>query len=540
MEFYGETIIGVITPFIALSAFTIPLLSLFIKRKGFYNAYALAISFITMIFSALVFLDIYYDNEHRPLVYAYGGWPPPIGIVYEVDLFNGLLAAYASFMMFLVVVYSIWYSRFLDNVAWYYTLLLGLETGVLGCLYTGDAFNLFVMIEVLSISAYALVAYYKNRAEAVEAAIKYAIIGAVVTTLYFIALVFIYSSYGTLNMADICFKAQELRGAVNVSNGLYGSITVASLVALALALWAFTFKSALFPNHFWVPDVYSSAPMPVPAAFSSAVEIVGVYLVVRFLYTLFGPGSIIDLVGYRDAILTILLILGIASGVFGALLMITQNNVNRLLGYSTISHIGLLYMALALGFTSLPWRIVSLALTALLFHIINHGIGKMLLFVSLGPAVASGNSRDMNKLYGAGRLYPLASAAIIVAVFNLMGLIPFAGFFSKLLIYQAYMEAGWLVPAIMVIVVSAISVLGYAKVMYSIVFAPPIREYKRYGLGGLSILMMLLIVLSIGLGVLSPWVIGKLNIVVSSSLSSGGVEKYVSAFTSIYRALTGG
>ena len=535
MEYYGEQLLGLITPFLAISTFLIPLLSLVIRRKTFYNVYASIVSFITMIFSFLVFADVY--TSGKPIVYAYGGWPPPIGIAYEADAFNALIAAYASFTLFFVVLFSVWYSRVIDDVVWYYTLLLGLETGVLGCIYTGDAFNLFVMLEVLSISAYALVAYYKNRPISIEASAKYALLGAVATTCYFISLVFLYGSYGTLNMADLAFKASREVQAVTVSNGLYGDIAAASLIALVLALWAFTFKSALFPNHFWLPDAYSGSPVPVAAAFSSAVEIVGVYMVARFLYTIFGRDSVVAANGFRDAIMLVLLILGIASGVIGALLMITQDNVNRLLGYSTISHIGLLYMALALGLSHVPDEVVALGLVALTYHILNHGIGKLLMFMGVGVAVATTGTRDLNRLNGIGRMYPVASMAILVAAFHLMGLIPFGGFFSKLLIYQAYMSAGQLIPAIMVIVVSAISVLGYIKIIYSIVFAPLEKGYKRIGTLGVNVLMILMIILCILLGVLSPWIVGKLRIIVNDSLMPSGVEKYLESFFEIYNKL---
>jgi len=538
MEYYGEHILGIITPFLAVSAFLIPLLSLVIKRKGFYNAYASVVSFIAMVFSFLVFADVY--TSGKPIVYAYGGWPPPIGIAYEADAFNALIGAYTSFALFFVVLFSVWYSKVIDDVVWYYTLLLGLETGVLGCVYTGDVFNLFVMLEVLSISAYALVAYYRNRPISIEAAAKYAILGAVVTTCYFISLVFIYGSYGTLNMADLAFKASKGMQAVVVSNGLYGNIVTASLIALVLALWAFTFKSALFPNHFWLPDAYSGSPIPIAAAFSSAVEIVGVYMVVRFLYTIFGVNSVIAASGFRDIIMTVLLVLGILSGIVGALLMITQNNVNRLLGYSTISHIGLLYMALALGLSGMPKDIIALGLVALLFHVINHGIGKLLMFMGVGVAVATTGTRDLNKLSGIGRLYPIASIAIIAAAFHLMGLIPFGGFFSKLLIYQAYISAELLIPAIMVIIISAISVLGYVKIMYSIVFAPIEKEYKQLNTLGIDILMTLLIVACIILGILSPWIASKLSIVINNSLMPAGVDKYLqSFFNTFYKLIPG-
>ncbi len=526
--------LGVIIPVLALSAFALPLASLIIKRKRFYDIYTIVFTSFTLIASYMIYEEVY--KLGTPIVYAFGGWPPPLGIVYEVDGFNSILGLFTSAVMFAIALYSIWYTEHMDEPVWYYTLLLGLETGLLGCLYTGDAFNLFVMLEVLSISAYALVAYYRSRPQAIEAAIKYAIVGAVATTLYFLSLVFIYASYGTLNMADISMKSLGITRYTVISDGVYGSLLTASSVALALALWTFTFKSALFPNHFWLPDAHPEAPTPVSAALSGLVVNIGVYAVARFLYTIFGEYSIVGVDGFRDIVLYALLVLGIASGFIAALLMIVQNDIKRLLAYSTISHIGLIYMGLAIGFSSTPTEVKVIGLTAMIYHIINHGVAKALLFMSSGVYIMASGTRDLDKMSGVGRAYPLTTIALIMGFLQLMGFIPFGGFFSKLLLYQAYIANGSVLPAVMVIVISAISLLGYIKVMYATIFAPPAKEYTYRVNKGIEILLVIMGIACLLLGIFSPYIIDELKILIQNSLVQG-IDKYIDAFLRTYNEL---
>ncbi len=535
---HASSIVGAITPLLATASFSVPLLSLFIRSKKFYNAYALAVSAIALAMASWTFVSLV-EGGYKPIIYRFGGWPPPVGIVYEVDALNGFLGLYASLVMFIAFLFSTWYSKFIDDVIWYYTLLLGLETGVIGCIYTGDVFNLFVMLEVLSISAYGLAAFFTRRPAALEAAFKYAFIGAVITTLYFIATVILYSAYGTLNMADLLGKS-TLASSNGFSGWLFGDIASASLAAIAFTLWVFTFKSALFPNHFWVPDVYSAAPVPVIAAFSGAVEVTGVYVVARFMYTLFGAGSVLALNGYRDSILLMLLVLGVASGLVGSLMMIMQKNAYRLLGYSTISHIGLLYMVLSLGMSYVPSDVLKTALTALIYHIVNFGLGKVLMISSIGLVSASAGERDLDKLSGLSRLYPIASIGITMAVFQLIGLIPFGGFYSKLLMYQAFISSGQLILAVALIVVSAISSLGYLKIFYALIFPPLLRSYVKESEGVLMPIISALAIAVLLLGIFSPALLKFIEAVVENSLMPKGVEMYYGSFAEVLRGYTGG
>ena len=511
----GLDMLGILVPFLALSSFVIPLFSLLIKRKTFYDIYVLIIGSIALYFTYNILKTVLYLD--KPIMYRFGGWPPPLGIAYEVDPFNGILGLFTAATMWLIIIYSIWYTKHMDNYVWYYTLLLGLETGLLGCLYTGDVFNLFVMIEVLSISAYALVAYYRSKPQAIEAAIKYAMIGAIATTFYFLSLVFIYGSYGTLNMADLAIRSHVEEGILTGGN-VYGNIAVASAVAIGLALWAFTFKSALFPNHFWLPDAHPEAPTPVSAALSGLVVNIGVYAVIRFLYSLFGSSSILSIIGYRDAVFTILLILGILSGIIGALLMIIQKDIKRLLAYSTISHIGLIYIGLSIGFTNLPKEIIVLGLLATLYHIINHGIGKALLFMASGIYISSAKTRDLEHMVGVGRVYPITSLAFVLGILHLMGFIPFGGFFSKLLLFQAHIGAGLVVSAISIVLVSAISLIGYIKMIYLIILRMPTREYKYEANIGIEVFLLLMGIVCLLLGLFSFRLLDLFSDAVSKSL----------------------
>ena len=527
LELGSAVSVGFIVPFIITTAFALPVFSVFIKRKAFYDIYTVIVAFIAFI-DTIINLKLVSDYG-APIVYVFSGWPPPLGIIYEVDYFSAVLGLLTSFVMLLIVIYSVKYIRDAGYV-WYYTLLLGLEAGLLGCLYTGDVFNFFVMLEVLSISAYALVAYYRSRHQAVEAAMKYAIFGAVATTVYFLAVIFIYASYGTLTMADIALKTRLMKSNI-FSNGLFGNIVVASATAIALALWAFTYKAALFPNHFWLPDAHPEAPTPVSAALSGLVVNVGVYAVVRFMYTLFSGLKLMSPI--RDVILMALLILGILSGFIAALLMVVQRDVKRLLAYSTVSHIGLIFMGLSLGFSYLDTRVVNEGLTAALYHLINHSVGKALLFLGVGVFIAMAGSRDLDRLAGLGKINKVAMIAVLIGFLQLMGVPPLGGFFSKLLLYTAFLDAGMPIPAVMVVVISAISVLGYIKVIDALWFKPLMKER----VGGYSKLMtyipFILALVAIALGILNPYMTQWLSKVVNYSLSTEGINAYINEFIKV-------
>lgn len=515
LEALAYNLTGLLIPLLALTAFITPLLDKLAPGGRTPSILALIGSSIAAISSLIILAEVYRSGQ--PILYKFGGWPPHFGIVYEVDELNALIGACSALIMLAVTVYSTWYSRHLDEPLWYYILLVGLEIGILGCIYTGDVFNLFVMLEVLSVSAYGLVAYHKNRAEAVEAAAKYALIGAVATNLYFGALVILYATHGSLNMGVLSRIAEEYVAARD-------ALKYAGMIVVAFSLWVFTYKSALFPNHFWLPDAHPEAPTPVSAALSGLVVNVGIYATMRFLYTIFGPSSY--LAGYREAVLAALFILGSISGLIGALMMMNQRDVKRLLAYSTISHVGIIYIGLTAGFQAGDTSAVEIAVAGAIAHIISHSIAKSMLFMASGVFIDSAGSRNMDEMKGVGRLHPLASFAWITGFLSLAGLPPLLGFYSKLLIYYGYTSMGFLLGSMLVIVVSALSLPGYFKAIYSVVFGVGRRQFEKVEAGRVEILLAVMALSLLALGAVFPFIEWVFKDASSSIVTVEGVARY--------------
>lgn len=488
----AKDFLGVTVPLIAMFAFALPLVQRLVGNRRFPGVYTLIVSSFIIISTITIALGVW--SKGKPIIYPFGGWAPPIGIVYAVDYFNALIGLYGGLMFFSIVCFSVWYDHRFDEPEWYYTLLLGLMAGFLGCVYTGDLFNLFVMLEVLGISCYAITAYFKKNPASLEAAFKYGIVGATATTIYFIGLILIYGLYGSLNMADVLYKNlilnEEFIGA--------HSFTIASSLALALALWVFTFKAGLFPNHFWLPDVYSEAPAPTVAAFAGLSEVVGVYVAVRLLYTVFPIDGLLTY-RFRSAFMLALMIMGFAGGIVGALMMMIQRDLRRLLAYSSVSHIGLMFMVASIQFSGIPDSVTTLAMVALATHIISHGFSKLILFWCGEVFVETAGTKILDEMRGVGRSHPYASLAFIIGFLNLIGVVPFIGFYSKLLMYTSFINAGIHLAAVAVVLVTAISIPGYAKAIYSIVFSIPTKGFSKKRRVEYVLLTMSTLLIALGL-----------------------------------------
>jgi multicomponent Na+:H+ antiporter subunit D len=522
--------VAAIQPFLAIaSAFVLPLLSLVVKKRAAWESFALTIVAINFAFSAFLTYNLY-TSFTQPLIYAFGAWPPPVGIVYEIDRAGALMGLLITGLVLTATVFSLRYMEHDTGVQYYYTLLLGFEAGMLGCVYTGDIFNLFVMLEVMSVSAYALVAFRYHIPEAVEAAIKYALIGATTTTVYFIAIIFAYGAFGTLNMADLALK---LRGStLPVTGPPLGNALLSSAVFLALTFWAFGLKAAIAPNHFWLPDAHPAAPSPISALLSGIMVKVALFALMRYLFTVFRGGNslaapIVQALDYA------LIALGVSSAIIGSTLMLLQRDIKRLIAYGTILNVGYIAMGMGLGNQS--------GLTAALFHLVNHAIGKALLFMAAGAIIHTAGARDLDELAGVGKRMPLTSAAFLIGALALAGAPPLNGFMSKLWLFMAYLETGWLAPLVVVIVVtSVLGLMGYMKAFYHVYARQPIKDLSSIREAPRSMVVPLLVLagLCVLLGLVAPlFVEGVISPAVSSLFDYQG---YISAAQSFAQAILGG
>ena len=268
--------------------------------------------------------------------YVMGGWPTVLGIAYVVDPLNALLLVLISGMAAIIMpaarlgigVEVVPRARHL-----FYTVALLALTGMLGIVITGDAFNLYVFLEISSLASYALVAMGTDR-RASRAAFNYLIQGTIGATFILAGIGLAYMMTGTLNMADM---AQRLRAAHD---------TAPVQAALAFVMVGAAIKFALFPAHAWMPNAYTYAPSLVSAFFGATATKVGAYILIRFLFSVFGADFSFDVMkaGW------ILVPLGLAGAFIGSLVAIWQDDLKRMLAYSSVAQVG--YIAAAIGYRS--------------------------------------------------------------------------------------------------------------------------------------------------------------------------------------------
>jgi len=296
-----------------------------------------------------------------------------------------------------------------------------------------------------------------------------------------------------------------------ISSVPVGNIGLAAAIALGLSIWTFTFKAAVFPNHFWLPDAHPAAPTPISAVLSGLVVNVGAYALIRFFYTLFGPGAVSSVTSSVSGAMTIIVVLGAVTAVIASTLMMVQRDLKRLIAYSTVLHLGLIVAVVSLG--------TDIGLTAGIYHTVNHAVAKALLFLSAGVFIKAVGTRDVDRMAGIARYAPVAALAMVAATFSLIGLPPFGGFFSKLLMYQAFTQSVHTYLIVVLLVSSAFALLAYMKILYTVWFRYPIKEitgFKEDLTASIPLIVMTAIVVI--LGILSPILLDKVFNPVTASI----------------------
>src|SRR3989338_4378541 len=313
-------------------------------------------------------------------------------------------------------------------------LFMLMLAGMNGRIITGDLFNLFAFLEIASIASYALVAF-GTEAEELEASFKYAVMGSVASSFVLLGIAVLYSYTSTLNMADI---------SLTLSHG--ASSWLVNFVAV-LFLMGFGLKAALVPFHAWLPDAHPSAPAPISAMLSGVfIKTLGLYALFRVFFNILGAPA---------KILFVLVVLGTVSMVVGAILAIAQYDIKRMFAYSSISQIGYIVFAIGIG--------TPLAILGGLFHLINHAIFKSLLFLNSGSIEYSTDTRDLNRLGGLNSRLPVTGYTSLLGSMGISGIPPLGGFFSKLIIIIAAVQAKQVGFAMVAILVSIVTLAYYLK-----------------------------------------------------------------------------
>ena len=364
----------------------------------------------------------------------------PNAACFVVDGLSAVMAIVFTFISSAASLYSIGYLREVHatRITQYYVALQVLTTALNGIAYSGDLFTLFVFTELCLLCAVTLVVFYRNR-EAVEASIKYLVMGSIGAACVLMATALIYGITGTLNIAL----------AASILRTMPRDPTLTLIFCLLLV--GFGVEAAMVPLHSWLIDAHPAAPFPIHGFLSGAVIKSGVYAFLRTGYYFFATGS----VGWPSDIQTVLFLIAMATITLPNLIAWRQTDVKRLLAYSSVYNIGVITAGIAVG--------TPFGLAAALFHVINHAIIKAGAMLTAGDFYVRTKTRNLLELKGIARRMPISGTLFSLNSLSLAGLPPLNVFYSKFLVVLACLLSGTLLGVVtgIVLLVNAVISIGY-------------------------------------------------------------------------------
>lgn len=458
-DYSGYPLIAILTPFVL--AFIIGLFKeKYIKiKKAIVVLGCIASFIITVLLIKPVFL------EGKIITYWLGNWKPvdniAIGIGMEVDalsLFVGLIITAACLLS---SIYSIKYMSKDDGLGKYYTLFLLLAGSMIGFVFTGDLFNMYVMLEIMTFAAIALTAFRTQKDKALEAGFKYLVIGGLGSSLILMGTALIYAQTHTLNIAQIALE-------LNSGGDKFTPVTI---LALALLLVGYAVKSFMVPCHTWPPDAHMSAPSSISMLLSGVMSKTGVYGLIRILFMIF-------MVSGNKALAYLVMIWGAITMVVGVSMALLQTDFKRLLAFHSVSQLGYVITGIGVGLTAAD-GIANLGLMGGLYHMVNHASFKCLLFLCAGAVLYRVGTTDLNKVSGLGKRMPFTAVMFFIGAAAISGIPPFNGFASKWILYQSTSETQIPIITIIELIVSVLTLASFIKVGHSVFFGAEREELKE-------------------------------------------------------------
>jgi multicomponent Na+:H+ antiporter subunit D len=430
-------------------------LCLLLRRRLIVFAFALAVAWNAF---ALAVQLLWTVVDTGTVSYWLGGWEPPWGIEYRVDVLGAFVVALVAGIGAVVLTFA---PRSLAREVpegkhyLFYTAYLLCLTGLMGIAITGDLFNVFVFLEISSLSSYALISLGSQR-RALTASFRYLVMGTIGATFVLIGIGLLYMMTGTLNMADMAARLPQVAGQRTI------------LVASAFLSVGICLKMALFPLHAWLPNAYAYAPSVVTAFLAATATKVSVYVLVRFIFTVFGQVQAFSGSSFAHALMGMSLV---AIFVCSAT-AIYQRNIKRMLAWSSLAQIG--YMVLGVSFAS------ENGLTAGIVHLLNHAVTKGGLFLAMGCIALRLGSVDLDDMRGLGRRMPLTMFLWVIGGLSLVGVPVTAGFISKWYLIRAALDkgTGWWPVAPMVLIGSLLALVYVWRVVEVAYFKPPKEDAK--------------------------------------------------------------
>ncbi|VAW74351.1 Na(+) H(+) antiporter subunit D [hydrothermal vent metagenome] len=426
-----------------------PLCLLLGNKRNIAWLFSLWVTAVSLLISIALLYSININGS--PISYNLGGWPTPFGIEYRMDYLSSIINLIINFIAFVSILYarrSVISEINSQKIGLFYTAFLLCFTGLLGITMTGDAFNVFVFLEISSLSTYALVAMGKDRA-ALLASFRYLIMGTIGATFLLIGIGLLYVSTGTLNMADLASKMPSVFHLKTTEAGI-------AFIILGLSI-----KAAVFPMHFWLPAAYRYSPSMISAFLAGTATKVALYALIRFIFTLFSQDNLFEKIPFASLAMT----LGLIAMFAGSLRAIRENDLRSMLAWSSVAQIGYIILGISLVSQS--------GLAAAITHIFNHALIKSSLFFIAGCIVYYYGSCTLNNFRGLGKQMPWTSAAFVICGLSLIGIPLTAGFTSKWVLVKAAFDANlWLVAGL-VILSSLLAIIYIWKFIEAAYFSPP-------------------------------------------------------------------
>lgn len=427
--------------------------------------------FLAMLVSLVLILALIQPVllEGQVINYWLGNWEPvegwAIGNSLEVDALSLFFALIVVVAVFVSGVYSFFYMSHDDSLVNYYTLFLMLSGSVLGLVLSGDLFNMFVMIEIMTFTAVALTAFRNHYEGALEGAFKYLVVGSLGSTSVLIGIALLYSQLHTLNLAQIASLLPTASSPV-------------ILIAFAFLFVGFGSKAFLFPFHPLAADAHAVAPASISLMISGVLTKCGVYGIIRLCYCLYQNMD-------QPFVQYFVTGVGVISMFVCVTMAFNQHNFKRLLAFHSISQVGYVITVIGLG--------SALGMSAGLFHAMNHTIFKGLLFLTAGAVQHATGSLDLDELGGLSKKMPGTCALFLIGAASISGLPPFNGFASKWMIYQAtFQKAGetgnffFVVVCVAALITSVLTLASFIKVAQSVFFGqlnPKFAHTREVSLG---------------------------------------------------------
>jgi proton-translocating NADH-quinone oxidoreductase chain N len=439
-------------PFNILLIFTVisPIIGYIIPKQyrtkvlGIFTVAALSVTGITL-------YELYLQVASTGAVYL------PINDTFfatlRVDALSIFMTAIFLGLGLAVTIYSMAYIENSNRTPFYYTLILTLISGMTGIVFSGDLLTLFVFWELMSISSYALVAFFKEDSTSVEAGLKFLIMSAAGSATALFGISLLYGLTGTFN-----FEA--------LSSAFSGTANAWITIAALFIFLGFGVKAAVFPLHTWLPDAYSAASSPVSAIMAGIVIGPGIFALVKVFFTAF--------VSFQISWGPILAIISIITMLVGNITALMQTDIKRMLAYSSIGQVGYMLIGLAVG--------TQLGLTGTFLQFFNHAIMKGAAFLCAGVIIYRLGTKDLSEMQGVGRKMPLTAIALALSVTALIGLPPLNGFPGELTLFSSTVEVNMTWLGIALLVNSVISAGFYLRIIYTLVqpvSTPKVEQVKE-------------------------------------------------------------